>query len=240
MPKLAIVAALQREVRPLVRGWRVSEKQHSGRNFRFFENGQTVLVCGGIGAEAARRAAEAVIGFYQPAIVYSVGYAGSLDPALGIGQLIRPARVIDTSDGSSVPIAGGKGVLVTSSTVASPSHKRSLRESFRAQAVDMEASSVARAAQARGIEFAALKAISDEFEFELPDTERFVDAAGRFREAQFAWHVAIRPWLWRRVTRLARGSRTASRALCDELQRLIANTILASAAPAQPSNTEVR
>ena len=60
MSKLAIVAALEREVRPLVKDWRVAEKEHEGRRFRFFEQGETVLVCGGIGAEPARRAAEAV------------------------------------------------------------------------------------------------------------------------------------------------------------------------------------
>ena len=240
MPNLAIVAALEREVRPLIKSWHLSEKQYSGRNFRFFEHDRAVLVCGGIGAEAARRAAEAVIVLYHPAIVYSVGYAGSLDPTIGIGQVIHPARVIDTRDGSSVSIAGGNGVLATSGSVAHPTHKRTLRESFRAQAVDMEASAVARAAQARGIDFSAVKTISDEFEFELPDTERFVDPEGRFREAQFAFYVAIRPWLWQRVVRLARNSRTASRALCGELQKLIANPISAPVAPAQPSNPEVR
>jgi adenosylhomocysteine nucleosidase len=240
MPRLAIVAALEREVRPLVKTWRVSEKQHSGRNFRFFEHEQAVLVCGGIGGEAARRATEAIIVLYQPAIVYSAGYAGSLDPAFGIGRLMRPARVIDTRDGSSVPIAGGEGVLVTSGSVATPSHKRTLRESFHAQAVDMEASSVARAAQARGIEFSTVKAISDEFEFELPDTEPFVDAEGRFLEARFALHVAIRPWLWPRVIKLMGNSAKGSRALCHELDKLISSRASAPAAPAQPSHPEVR
>lgn len=240
MPKLAIVAALEREVRPLVKSWRVSEKQHSGRSFRFFEHDHAVLVCGGIGGEAARRAAEAVIVLYQPAIVYSAGYAGSLDPSFGIGHLMRPARVIDTRDGSSLPIPGGEGVLVTSGSVATPDHKRTLRESFHAQAVDMEASSVARAAQARGIEFSTVKAISDEFEFELPDTERFVDPEGRFLEAQFALHVAICPWLWPRVIKLMGNSAKASRALCHELERLISNGASAPASPAQLPNPKAR
>src|SRR4249920_2585172 len=100
--KVAMVAALEREVRPLVKGWRGIEREHEGRRFKFFENGQTVLVCGGIGAEAARRATEATIALYRPGLVQSVGFAGALDPALKVGGIFSPSRVIDTRDGSSV------------------------------------------------------------------------------------------------------------------------------------------
>lgn len=240
MSKIAIVAALEREVRPLVKGWGVSDKQHSGRKFRFFDSAEAVLVCGGIGAEAARRAAEAVIVLYQPGIIYSVGYAGSLDPALGAGQIMRPARVIDTRDGSSIAIAGGEGVLVTSGGVASPAQKRKLRDSFAAPAVDMEAAAVARAAQARAIEFSAVKAISDELEFEFPEMERFVDPEGRFLEARFALYVAVRPWLWQRAIKLGHNSRLATRALCDALQGLISNKISPAVSDPQHSNPEAR
>src|SRR5215468_9102560 len=67
MPELAIVAALEREILPLVRNWRVHEREHSGRRFRFFESEHCVAVAGGIGAEAARRASVAVIALYAPA-----------------------------------------------------------------------------------------------------------------------------------------------------------------------------
>jgi len=239
MSRVAIVAALEREVRPLVKHWRVSEKQHSGRIFRFFESGEVVVVCGGIGAQAARRAAEAVIVLYQPGIIYSAGYAGALDPAIRIGQVMRPARVIHVGDGSSISIAGGEGVLVTAASVASPAQKRKLRESFAAQAVDMEASAVAHAAEVRGIEFAAIKAISDEFEFQFPAPDRFVDPDGRFLEMRFALFVALRPWFWLRVMGLARNSRRASRALCHELQRL-ASPENSAAAPLEPLRKEAR
>ena len=58
MFRVAIVAALEREVRPLVKDWSVREKEADGRRLRFFEKDDIVLVCGGIGAEAARRAAK--------------------------------------------------------------------------------------------------------------------------------------------------------------------------------------
>jgi len=226
--RVAIVAALEREVRPLVRHWRRNEKDHAGRRFRFFENGDAVLVCAGMGAEAARRAAEAVISLYAPSVVYSVGYAGALDPQFKVGRLLRPAHVINAGDGSSVQIVGGEGVLVSYGLMAGPSQKAKLREAFGAQAMDMEAAAVARAAEARGLPFAAVKVISDEFDFEFPALERFVDSEGRFLEMRFVLYAGLRPWLWLRVIRLARDSRRATGALCDQLQGMISNPLSAS------------
>ncbi len=199
MSRVAIVAALEREVRPLVKHWRASEREQGGRRFRFFESGDVVLVCGGIGPAAARRAAEAVIAIFQPELVYSAGFAGALDDRWKIGDLVMPARVVNASDGSSVVLEGGEGVLISFDQIASPQQKGKLHESYGAQAVDMEAASVARAAEARGVEFRAVKAISDEVGFEFPGTDRFVDSEGRFLEARFG--------LYRGAASLAVGTR---------------------------------
>ena len=230
MSRVAIVAALEREVRPLVKHWRLTENEHDGRRFRFFENGALVLVCGGIGSDAARRAAEAVIVLYGPTLVYSAGYAGALDPRLKVGEVIHAGRVVNAGDGSSVQIAGGDGVLVSYPAVATPEQKMKLRESYQAQAVDMEAAAVARAAEARGVSFSALKVISDEFDFEFPPTDRFVDSEGRFHEMGFAWFAIVRPWLWPLVIRLARNSGHASRVLCEEIRTLQAQALASGVA----------
>jgi adenosylhomocysteine nucleosidase len=219
MSKVAIVAALEREVRPLIKGWSVSQREVGGRRFRFFEKDDFVLVCGGIGAEAARRAAEAVIAIYAPSVIYSAGFAGALDPALKVGDVVQPRRVVNASDGSSVNFNQGEGILVSFGSIASPAQKTRLRDSFGAQAVDMEAGAVARAAEARGAAFAVVKVISDEFDFNFPAMERFVDANGRFLEGRFVWFIALRPWLWAGVARLARNSNRASLVLCDRLRK---------------------
>jgi nucleoside phosphorylase len=185
MPRIGIVAALEREVRPLVKRWRVSEREHEGRRFRFFEKDELVVVCGGIGSQAARRAAEAAI-----------------------------------SDGSSISLSEGQGVLISFAAVTSPEQKWKLRESYGAHAVDMESAAVASAAEAHGIQLAVIKVISDQVDFELPPMERFVNPDGSFAEARFAMHAALRPWTWRQVVRLAGNTRRAARALCDELEKI--------------------
>jgi len=220
MSRVAIVAALEREVRPLVRDWQVKEKEYEGRRFRFFEKNECTLVCGGIGAEPARRAAEAVLAIYRPKVIYSAGFAGALEAGLTAGTIVQPHRLVNAADGSSVSLDCGEGVLVSFGSVANPEQKVKLRDSFGAQAVDMEAAAVARAAELRGAEFAVVKAISDEWDFDFPSMERFVDSNGKFLEARFALFAAVRPWLWREVGRLARNSNRASLALCQWLDRM--------------------
>lgn len=215
--KVAIVAALEREVWPLIKNWPASHKEHDGRSFKFFEKDSAVLVCGGIGAEAARRAAEAAINLYQPALIISAGFAGGLDPALQAGQVLTPRHVIDAGDGSRVDSGTGEGILVSFETVADVEQKARFASAFSAHAVDMEAAAVARAAEARGIKFLACKVISDPHDAHLPPLMRFVDGQGRFHVLDFVAHVAIRPWLWSGVMQLARNSAVAAKALSDAL-----------------------
>jgi len=220
MSRVAIVAALEREVRPLIKEWRLSEKEFAGRRFRFFEKDDFILVCGGIGANATRRAAEAVIAIYAPDMVYSAGFAGALDPALRVGDVVQPRRVVNGGDGSSVNLDQGEGTLVSFGSVANPAQKAKLRDSFAGDAVDMEAAAVARAAEGRGTRFAVVKAISDEFDFSFPSIERFIDSNGQFLAGRFAWFTALRPWLWPQVARLARNSNRASLTLCHWLRKM--------------------
>jgi hypothetical protein len=81
----------------------------------------------------------------------------------------------------------------------------------------MEAAAVAQGAQARGVEFGAVKAISDAADFKLPALDRFVAKDGSFHSVRFACHVALRPWLWGTTIALARNSSKASQALCGAL-----------------------
>src|SRR5260370_13261445 len=98
MSRMAIIAAMEREVRPLIRSWNVRTLEHGGRRYRLFENGEAVLICGGIGAEAARRATEAVIREINPMRVGSIGFAGSLDGSLRAPQVLEPRPVIESSE----------------------------------------------------------------------------------------------------------------------------------------------
>jgi adenosylhomocysteine nucleosidase len=215
--KVAIVAALEREVWPLVKDWRTAQKQHEGRAFKFFEHENVVLVCGGIGAEAARRAAEAIIESYQPELIISAGFAGGLDPALKTGHALTPRLVIDAGDGSRTDSGTGAGVLVSFAAVADSEQKASLAKAYGADLVDMEAAVVSRCAQAHGIRFTACKVVSDSRDQTLPPVARFVASDGGFQSFRFLAHVAVRPWLWAGLGQLVRNSSIAAQSLCKQL-----------------------
>ena len=221
MPRIAIVAALEREVAPLIRKWKVRTVEHDGRHFKIFENGDAALVCGGMGAAAARRVTEAIIQEVHPEKILSVGFVGALDPALRVGEIFEPRTVINAADGVRTEIGSGQGTLVSFGAVAGHEQKAKLREAYSAAAVDMEAAAVAQGAEVRGIRFGVLKVVSDEAGFEMPPLEDFIRADGSFCMTHYAAHIATRPSLWGTTITLARNSAKASRALCDALvQRL--------------------
>jgi adenosylhomocysteine nucleosidase len=217
--KVAIVAALEREVRPLIKNWHSSWRQHEGRAFKFFESEWAVLVCGGIGAEPARRATEAVIAVYQPSLVISAGFAGALGPTLLVGNVLTPRWVINAGDGSRTDTGAGVGALISIDSVAGPGQKAKLSKAYDAQAVDMEAAAVARGAQARGVRFVAIKAISDESNFVMPPMKQFVNGNGEFNTSRFVVFALVRPWLWLKMVHLARNASRAARALCESLEQ---------------------
>jgi adenosylhomocysteine nucleosidase len=221
MPELAIVGALEREIRPLVRNWRVEEREYGGRRWRFYHSGNCVAVCAGIGPEAARRATEAIISLYRPAVVQSVGFAGALDGSLRVGQVIEVRQVVDAKDNSRTDTGSGSETLISFPSIAGAEQKARLAQSYQAQAVDMEAASVAKAAEARGVRFGAIKVISDEVAFPMPAMERFISGDGGFQSGRFALHAAARPWLWVTLLRLARNSKLASNRLSAYLEKSV-------------------
>jgi adenosylhomocysteine nucleosidase len=152
-------------------------------------------------------------------MIMSVGFAGALDPTLKVGNIFLPRFVIDAKDGSRVETSSGTGTLLTVSSVAGADQKAKCVKDYGAAAIDMEAAAVAHTAQSQSIPFMAVKAISDEYDFDLPPMERFIRQDGQFRTAAFAAFIAIRPWLWARPVRLAGNTAKASRALCSWLDQ---------------------
>src|SRR5262249_37396797 len=102
-----------------------------------------------------------------------------------------------------------------------------------------EAAAVARAAQKYNLSFVAVKAISDELNFEIPELSGFI-RNGQFRATAFFVHVIFRPWRWLRVFQLARNTRLASENLCAWLREsALTNTIVAGI-PARGGDARVR
>src|SRR5579859_2664212 len=209
------IAALPREIAGLVHGWRTDETL-AARNIHLYWNNDAVVACAGMGAHRASLAIEAALALGPASELVSVGWAGACIHRLHVGDVVHPDVVVDAKTGERYLPNEERGqndgleILVTVETPSGVAAKERLGVSYYATAVDMEAAAVARIARAHDLPFSAIKAISDEASFELPEMQEFTTSDGQFREAAFGLRVALRPRLWKPVATLAKSSRLAA------------------------------
>jgi len=214
---VAVVAAMRVELAPLL--GKMQPRQVN--SVALFELTQAVVAVGGIGEKCARRAAEAVIEYAQPKLLLSAGIAGAISPRLKVGDVGRISEVVDVATGDRYPTRGGEWVLATSQDMSDTAEKLELRMKYAADVVDMEGAAVAQVAKERGLEFAAVKAISDDAGFAMPPLMRFVDENGKFANGRFLLYVALRPMWWLVLGKMRVNTAIASTNLCREVEHLI-------------------
>ena len=244
MTRVAIIAAMAGELKPLVRGW-----EHERRNavdlWRLrFDGGEWVASCAGAGQAAATRAFAEIERDGRMDRAISVGWAGALRESLVRGEAYTVSGVVDMRTGErfEASVAGdradrspssqkqepstGSGqsparsglLLVTSPRVANAAEKRRLAAAYDAGMVDMEAAAVARLAGMRGIPFDCIKGVSDGFRDDLPDFNRFLSAEGQLQLARLLFYVLPRPWHWPALIRMGENSKKASQSIAELLR----------------------
>jgi adenosylhomocysteine nucleosidase len=215
MKRIAIIAAMAGELKPLVRGW-TRESRHDVDLWRS-RHGESewIAACAGIGVAAAKRAFEEIEKDGAIDSVFSIGWAGALREEFATGQAYRVSGVIDARTGDRFSVAGQAAEcwLVTSDRVADQADKRQLAITYGAGLVDMEAAGVARQATMRGIPFYCIKGVSDGFSDQLPDLNRFISKNGQFQSAQFILFAMLRPWHWPALMRLGQNSRKSAQGI---------------------------
>jgi adenosylhomocysteine nucleosidase len=219
MTRVAIIAAMPGELKPLVRGW-----PHSARgNVRFWaqrsEEEEWIAACAGAGQAAATRAFAAIEDGGPIDLVFSLGWAGALNDEVTTGAAYNAAGVIDVRTGERFRCEAGAGErwLITSPIVADEVEKQRLASAYKADLVDMEAAAIARLALMRGIPFYAIKGVSDGFRDRLPDFNRFIGPDGQFDMAGMVLFSILRPWHWPSLVRMGENSKRASRSMREVL-----------------------
>ena len=218
-PRIAIIAALPREIATLVEGWQ--DESDLARKICIYTSDAAIAVCAGMGAARAELAVQQALARGPVSYIFSVGWAGALKPEISAGSVHHPAYVVDALTKQKFAAVAGTGTLVTVGNVANAEEKKALAAQFDADFVDMEAATVARLAAEQGIPFAVVKAISDEQDEALPEIAKFTTKDGWVRESAFALHVALRPWTWLATLRMARGASASARNLCRELHSIL-------------------
>jgi adenosylhomocysteine nucleosidase len=219
MTRVAIIAAMRGELKPLVRGWK-RESRDGVDLWRWrYDQGEWVAACAGAGVEAATRAFSAVEKDGTLDLVVSTGWAGALREEFAPGRAYWLSGVIDVRTGERFPVASAQGecLLATSPGVAGETEKRRLAAAYSAGLVDMEAAAVARMAEMRGIPFDCIKGVSDGFADKLPDFNRFLLSDGHFRLTRFVLFAVLRPWYWPALMRMGENSKRAAQGMAESL-----------------------
>ena len=218
--RIAIIAALPGELKPLVKGWqRVATNVSGTKKWILTRDADTwIAVCAGMGAEAALRAFASAVSDGPVDMLLSVGWAGSLHPEVHPGTVHVPTVVIDAQTGEQFRLTEGKRQwrLVTTARVADEAEKRRLAATYPgAVLVDMEAAAVARLAEMHSIPLLCIKGVSDAAGATLPDLNPFIDPRGKMQMARFLAYIAVRPRFWPSLLHLGKNSARAANAMRD-------------------------
>jgi adenosylhomocysteine nucleosidase len=219
MKRIAIIAAMPGELKPLVRGW--PRKSRHGVDLWRWRQGENewLAACAGVGVDAAKRALEEIEKDGAIDLIFSIGWAGALREEFAAGHAYRVSGIIEARSGDRFSVAGQSAEcwLVTSDRVADQADKRQLALTYGAGLVDMEAAGVARQAAMRGIPFYCIKGVSDGFSDELPDFNSFISVNGQFQSARFIFFAVLRPWHWPALMRLGQNSKKAAQEIKETL-----------------------
>ena len=124
------------------------------------------------------------------------------------------AEVIDSRTNERFRTASNEGQrLLTLDHVARPDEKRALAQKYQAPLVDMEAAAVARVAAGRNTPFYCFKGISDGYNDNLPDFNRFLGTNGQLQMPALVTYALLHPKYWSPLRQLGRQSQAAARNL---------------------------
>ena len=181
---------------------------------------KAMFVANGVGRCAAARGARIVLARSPIRALISTGFAGALDPALRVGEVLLATTVLggDRSFGGSLPLKCPPGLrrgalLTVDEIVQSAREKRQLAK-LGAHAVDMEAASVAAVAAEHDLPFYCVRSISDHAERNLPlDFGLALRPDGTFSLRNVFLQAVCRVDRWLELLVFWRGARLAARSL---------------------------
>jgi nucleoside phosphorylase len=173
-----IATALVSEFGPIAKGMGRGGRRHEDYRLQVSRVGRYVvaIVQLGIGPTRARRAIKWAIDQLAPKRVWMVGIAGGLDPALPLGYVVIPQRLIDER-GDEVSIISNDSLFQPTSTatmlqvdrvILTSQEKARLHQHSGAVAVDMESLAVARACRESNIPMQVVRFISDTAHDSMP------------------------------------------------------------------------
>ena len=240
---ICVLGALREEIK-LIRGqMTITEQFKLGRADAWtgcWEDVPILLVRTGIGKDCAIEALEKVLSRVNPSLIFSIGYAGGLDPKLTVGDLILADQVLKINaahvDVGSYPIdlkkiellegmvylkkiAVYRGKLITvDQVIADSATKAKLGSLYNALAVDMETAALIDHATKKNISILSVRAISDTFEQSLLNVSSLLGDDGEVSRIKAGWYVITHPHRIKNLICLREQSEKATRNMTEFLR----------------------
>lgn len=182
----------------------------------------SVLITG-MGRVNSRRALLERLTQITPSFVLTCGFAGGLNPVLGIGDVLFATD--DSGLEASLTAAKAKPAkfLCASRIATTVDEKCELRQNTGADAVEMESAAFEEICRERGIRFAIVRAISDSAQDTLPlDFNELSNADMSLNFGRLALTVAKSPGKIPALLRLQKNSSRAALQLAEVLMMVVA------------------
>ncbi len=231
---IAIIGAIKDEIAGIKNLMKITDalRWQTGNAFAGTWQGRpVVLVRSGMGCDCAKRALAEIAGKYDLECAISVGYAGALDPALRVGDLVVAEKVVyyetlksyllDEGLLSAIPEMRRGTLLTVDQVAATPPEKKALREKYSAVAVDMETFGLAEEAQTHNLPFMSVRCITDTADQELIDCSHLVAEDGDVSKLKAGWHILTHPGDLKGMIDLGKNAQKATAALTDFLGKRV-------------------
>ena len=186
---------------------------------RVHEAPEVTVAVTGMGMKNARQTAEVVIRRAKPAIIWTCGYAGGLDPQLTLGDLVFDADAQFSLVDAVLKVGGKRARLVTVDTVAvTQAEKAQLRADSDADAVDMESAVIREVATMHRCPAATVRAISDTANQDLPlDFNALASPDGGIAPLKLAVALISAPYKIPQLIRFGKDTARVGNLLADSL-----------------------
>jgi adenosylhomocysteine nucleosidase len=186
-------------------------------------NPEVAILITGMGKQNSRRALLAELARLTPTYVLTCGFAGGLNPGLGIGEVLFATD--DPTLRARLTAANAKPakVLCAARIATTVGEKAELRRTTGADAVEMESAAFEEVCGERRIRFATVRAISDTASDTLPlDFNALSKPDMNLDLGKLAWAIAKSPGRIPALLRLQRNSSRAAARLAEVLMKVVA------------------
>ena len=239
---IAIFGAVKEEIAGIKQVMNISDHMRLGKTSAWpgkWGKQSIVLVRSGVGQQRAEDATLQVIDRFKPSTLFSIGYAGAVQPELNVGDLVIADTIIEEKKkGEYSPDSdwlnrakdvscpeGFKavvgGLLTVDNVIHDSLSKQELGKNYSVQAVEMETSAIAKVAEEKDLPLLSLRVISDRLDQELLDSSSFLGSDGEISPLKAGWYVLTHPGSIKSALSLRSQTQIATQALTKFLSDLL-------------------